>query len=166
MSCRSGRSAGTGPALPAHASLRRRRALVWEDVPMRRSIHWSAPILLAAATGAVLGAVFATLDAPPAVEPRDDGTVAAAWAFYDAVDAVLGFGNTSALETAVADDYVDHAPAPGLPPTRDGLAHALLALRVTNPDLRLVPKNLTAAGGRVVAQVDVEDDSAMRFLDL
>jgi hypothetical protein len=137
-----------------------------EDVSMRRSIPWSALILLAAATGAILGAVFTNLGSPPMVAPRDDRAVAAAHAFYDAVDEVLASGDTSPLEAAVADDYVDHAPAPGLPPTRDGLARALLALRMTAPDLRLVPKNLTAAGGRVVSQVDVAGDSVGRFLGL
>jgi predicted SnoaL-like aldol condensation-catalyzing enzyme len=133
---------------------------------MRRSIPWTALILLAAATGAVFGAVFTNLGASPAIEPRDDRAVAAARAFYDAVDEVLASGDTAALEEAVADDYVDHAAAPGLPPTRDGLIRALLDLRVTNPSLRIVPENLSAAGGRVVAQVKIERESGSRFLDL
>src|SRR5262245_62433721 len=122
---------------------------------MRRSIPWSALILLAAATGAVFGAVFTNLDSSPAVAPRDDRAVTAARAFYDAVNGVIASGDPRPLEDAVSDDFVDHAPAPGVPPTREGLVRALLTLRTTAPKLRLVPNNLTAAGNRVVAQVEL-----------
>jgi hypothetical protein len=100
------------------------------------------------------------------VHPRDDDAVTVVRAFYEAVEEMLETGDATALAAAVASDHVEHAAAPGLPPTRDGLTHALRELRVTHPDLRLSPANIVAVDGRVVAQVDVAGVAAGRFLDL
>jgi mannose-6-phosphate isomerase-like protein (cupin superfamily) len=120
---------------------------------MRRSVPWSVILLLTAVTSGTIGALFSPLATPNVVEPRDVAAEAVVRAFYQAVNEVLATGETTALDDVVAPDHVEHAAAPGLPPTRDGLVRALRDLRVTHPDFRLFPEHVAATDGRVIAQV-------------
>src|SRR5262249_32803230 len=122
-------------------------------------------VFLALATGA---AVAQTVDlaAAPVIVPSGGAAPAAVPAFYDAANSVIETGDASALDTIVAPDFVDHAPAPGAPPTRDGLARPLLGPRAAFPGLRLAPDDVAATGDRVVARVRLEGAAAGRFLGL
>jgi steroid delta-isomerase-like uncharacterized protein len=44
-------------------------------------------------------------------------------------------GNLGVVDELLADDFVDHTPLPGLPPTRDGVRMLFAGLRAAFPDL-------------------------------
>jgi steroid delta-isomerase-like uncharacterized protein len=44
-------------------------------------------------------------------------------------------GNLAVVDELLADDFVDHTPLPGLPPTRDGVRMLFAGLRAAFPDL-------------------------------
>lgn len=46
-------------------------------------------------------------------------------------------GDLRVVDELLADDFVDHTPLPGLPPTRDGVRMLFAALRAAFPDLRI-----------------------------
>jgi predicted ester cyclase len=133
---------------------------------MRRSPAWPVTVLLAAAAGAVLAATSGTLTTPGVGDPRGAAAAATVRAFYDRVNDVLRTGDAASLGGSVAPDFVEHAAAPGLAPTRDGLARALVDLRATYPALRIVPEDVAATGDRVFARVRVEGAADGRFLGL
>ena len=44
-------------------------------------------------------------------------------------------GNLAVIDELMAEDFVDHTPLPGLPPTRDGVRMLFAGLRAAFPDL-------------------------------
>jgi steroid delta-isomerase-like uncharacterized protein len=46
-------------------------------------------------------------------------------------------GNLAVVDELMAEDFVDHTPLPGLPPTRDGVRILFAGLRAAFPDLRV-----------------------------
>jgi steroid delta-isomerase-like uncharacterized protein len=46
-------------------------------------------------------------------------------------------GDLRVVDELLADDFVDHTPLPGLPPTREGVRTLFAALRAAFPDLRV-----------------------------
>ncbi|HEV7922375.1 MAG TPA: ester cyclase [Thermoanaerobaculia bacterium] len=46
-------------------------------------------------------------------------------------------GDLRVVDELLADDFVDHTPLPGLPPTRDGIRTLFAAMRAAFPDLRV-----------------------------
>jgi len=44
-------------------------------------------------------------------------------------------GNLAVVDELLADDFVDHTPFPGLPPTRDGVRMVFAGFRSAFPDL-------------------------------
>ena len=60
-------------------------------------------------------------------------------------------GNVAVFDEIVAVDVADHAPAPGMPPGREGYKRFVPALRAAFPDLRYT-LDLEVAEGDKVAQ--------------
>jgi len=46
-------------------------------------------------------------------------------------------GNLAVVDELLADDFIDHTPLPGLPPTRDGVRTLFAGMRAAFPDLRI-----------------------------
>jgi predicted ester cyclase len=62
----------------------------------------------------------------------------------------INSGDDAALETVLADDFVDHTPAPDQPPGIDGFISGKLAdLRAAFPDLLLTVEDELVDGGRI-----------------
>ena len=61
-------------------------------------------------------------------------------------------GNLDVLDELVAQDVVDHDPAPGQPPGREGIKQFVSELRTAFPDLQLALDELIAEGDKVVVR--------------
>jgi predicted SnoaL-like aldol condensation-catalyzing enzyme len=123
-------------------------------------------LVLALATGAVLAETRLAL-APVPLAPADDrtGDIGVVRDWYVAANRTIATGNASALSRLLAPGFADHS----VPPEEDGavdLLAYLTRLYSTHPGVRLVPLDLAAAGGRVVARVRVDGAEAGQFLGL
>jgi steroid delta-isomerase-like uncharacterized protein len=63
---------------------------------------------------------------------------------------ILNNGNFGLVDEIVATDFVEHAPQPGVPPTRAGLTQTLQALKTAFPDLRYTIEDSLESGDKVV----------------
>jgi steroid delta-isomerase-like uncharacterized protein len=61
-------------------------------------------------------------------------------------------GRLEVVDELLADDFVDHTPLPGLPPTRDGVRMLFAGLRQAFPDLRVRIDEQLADGDRVATR--------------
>ncbi len=66
------------------------------------------------------------------------------------VDELFVKGNVAIVDELVADDYVDHAPPPGLPPGKAGLKQLGTMFRGAFPDLAIRDEDVIAEGDKVV----------------
>jgi predicted ester cyclase len=69
------------------------------------------------------------------------------------VEEVINEGDMGLIDEIVAPDYVEHAAAPGLPPTREGLAMFIGSFRAAFPDLQYTIDDSISEGNRVVQRV-------------
>lgn len=58
-------------------------------------------------------------------------------------------GNLEVADELVASDVVDHDPAPGQAPGREGIKQFVATLRAAFPDLRMAVENVVAEGDMV-----------------
>jgi steroid delta-isomerase-like uncharacterized protein len=65
------------------------------------------------------------------------------------IDAFWNAGQAAAFDEVFAPDYVDHDPAPGQPPDREGFRQFAGALRTALPDMHSTVDDLLAEGDRV-----------------
>ena len=63
---------------------------------------------------------------------------------------VLNNSNFGLIDEIVADDFVEHDPQPGVPPTREGLKQTLQALKTAFPDLRYTIEDSLESGDKIV----------------
>lgn len=68
------------------------------------------------------------------------------------VDEAQTEGNLAVVDEILADDFVDHTPFPGVPPTRDGVKVLFGYLRAAFPDLRVRIDEQVADGEKVVTR--------------
>ena len=61
-------------------------------------------------------------------------------------------GNLEVIDELMAEDFVDHSPLPGLPPTRDGVRMLFAGMRAAFPDLRVTIHEQIADAGKVVTR--------------
>jgi len=61
-------------------------------------------------------------------------------------------GNLAAVDEILADDFIDHSPFPGVPPTRDGVKMLFAGLRAAFPDLRVEVGEQIAEGEKVATR--------------
>jgi steroid delta-isomerase-like uncharacterized protein len=61
-------------------------------------------------------------------------------------------GNLDAIEEYLAEDFVDHSPMAGFPPTREGVRMLFTALWTGFPDLHAVIHEQLAEGDRVMTR--------------
>lgn len=61
----------------------------------------------------------------------------------------IGSGNLDAIDTIVADNFVEHEELPGLTPDREGVKALFGMLRTAFPDFSFVPQMMIAEGDLV-----------------
>ena len=65
------------------------------------------------------------------------------------IQQVQNDGDIAATDDYIAEDFVDHTPAPGLPPTRAGAKAIFSAIRAGFPDHDAVVEHMVAEGDLV-----------------
>jgi len=90
---------------------------------------------------------------------------------HSAIDTARRFYETvfqpGAIDTAsqfIADGFVDHAPWPGQPPTRDGFEAGALEMYRAFPDLAIRPVKLFEEDARVAAVVRISGTHHGEFM--
>jgi steroid delta-isomerase-like uncharacterized protein len=68
------------------------------------------------------------------------------------VERYQGDGDGSVFDELVADDFVDHSPMPGVPPTKDGVRGLFAMLRGAMPDMRVEVHDMIAEGDTVATR--------------
>ena len=134
---------------------------------MRRSVLLPLICALGLATAVALLAAAETLGGVRS-GPLGTGTdtEAAVRRFYAAANETILSGDVTAFEVAVGPDFVDHAPPPGVAPSRAGLERYLLSLHATSPRAEMVVRDVVAAGDRALSWVEVRDAGRGEFLGM
>jgi predicted ester cyclase len=63
---------------------------------------------------------------------------------------VLNNSNFGLIDQIYATDYVEHTPAPGVAPTREGFKQFAVALKKAFPDLRYTIEDVIEGGDKIV----------------
>jgi predicted ester cyclase len=72
--------------------------------------------------------------------------------YFEAIDRAKAPEDAQMLDEFMAEDFVEHTPFPGLPPTRDGWKEAFRAFLVGAPGYHVI-EDLIAEGDRVAARI-------------
>ena len=68
---------------------------------------------------------------------------------------VFQIGDVEAAHFMMAEDFLDHAPWPGHPPTREGFQAGTAEMRAAFPDLAVTPLKLIEDGDKVAVVVRI-----------
>jgi len=68
------------------------------------------------------------------------------------IDEAQSNGRLEVVDELLADDFVDHTPLPGVPPTRDGVKMLFGYLRSAFPDLQVHVQEQIAEGEKVATR--------------
>ena len=82
------------------------------------------------------------------------------------VDEAQTNGNLAVVDELLAEDFVDHTPFPGLPPTRDGVKSLFGYLRTVFPDLRVRIQEQVAEEEKVVTRKVFEGTHRAEFMGI
>lgn len=80
------------------------------------------------------------------------------------VDEGQSQGNLSVVDELLADDFVDHTPFPGVPPTREGVKMLFGYLRSVFPDLQVRIHEQIAEGEKVMTRKTFEGTHRGEFM--
>jgi steroid delta-isomerase-like uncharacterized protein len=80
------------------------------------------------------------------------------------IDEAQSNGKFDVIDELLADDFVDHTPLPGVPPTRDGIKMLFGYLRSAFPDLRVDVQEQIAEGEKVATRKVFEGTHRGEFL--
>jgi steroid delta-isomerase-like uncharacterized protein len=80
------------------------------------------------------------------------------------IDEAQSNGRFDVIDELLADDFVDHTPLPGVPPTRDGIKMLFGYLRSAFPDLRVHVQEQIAEGEKVATRKVFEGTHRGEFL--
>ncbi len=72
-----------------------------------------------------------------------------------ALFAALNSGDLDGFIASMADDMVEHEQAPGLEPTKEGVAQFFRMWTAAFPDLRMEPQDVVADGDRVAVRLRI-----------
>ena len=75
-------------------------------------------------------------------------------------------GNLEVLDELVAQDVVDHDPAPGQPPGREGIKQFVSELRTAFPDLQIAIENMVAEGEYVAFNYTINGTHQGEFMGI
>jgi len=82
------------------------------------------------------------------------------------VDEAQTNGNLAVVDELLAEDFVDHTPFPGVPPTRDGVKILFGYLRTVFPDLRVRIHEQVAEEEKVVTRKVFEGTHRAEFMGI
>jgi len=74
--------------------------------------------------------------------------------------------NLDVIQELLAEDFVDHTPLPGLPPTRDGVSMLFAGMRQAFPDLRVTIEEQIADDEKVATRKTFEGTHRGPFLGI
>jgi predicted ester cyclase len=80
------------------------------------------------------------------------------------IDEAQNHGKLDVIDDLLADNFVDHTPLPGLPPTREGVRILFGTLRAAFPDLHVVISEQIAEDERVVTRKTFQGTHGGEFL--
>lgn len=80
------------------------------------------------------------------------------------VDEAQTKGNLEVVDELLADDFIDHTPFPGVPPTRDGVKMLFGYLRTVFPDLHVSIQEQVAEDQKVVTRKVFEGTHRAEFM--
>ncbi len=72
--------------------------------------------------------------------------------FFEAIDKACPEGNADILDEFLAEDFIEHNPFPGIPPTRDGWKQTFMGFVVGAPGYHVV-EDLIAEGDKVAGRI-------------
>jgi steroid delta-isomerase-like uncharacterized protein len=75
-------------------------------------------------------------------------------------------GQLALVDELFADDFVDHTPFPGVPPTRDGVRMLFAGFREAFPDLKVTIDEQVAEGEKVVTRKTFEGTHRGSFMGI
>ena len=78
---------------------------------------------------------------------------------------VFQTGDTEAIDVLVADDFVDHAPWPGHPATRQGFQSGMTEMRSAFPDLKIEPLKMIEEDDKVAVLVRISGTQHGEFME-
>ena len=81
-------------------------------------------------------------------------------------DEVLNRGRLALIDNCFADDFVEHNPAPGQGPGREGVKHRIRALREAFPDVRFVVDEIVGENDVVAVRYRWEGTHSGTFLGI
>ena len=81
-------------------------------------------------------------------------------------DEVLNRGRLALVDNCFADDFVEHNPAPGQGPGRDGVKDRIRALREAFPDVRFVVDEIVGENDVVAVRYRWEGTHSGTFLGI
>jgi steroid delta-isomerase-like uncharacterized protein len=81
-------------------------------------------------------------------------------------DEVLNRGRLALVDNCFADDFVEHNPAPGQGPGRDGVKDRIRALREAFPDVRFVVDEIVGENDIVAVRYRWEGTHSGTFLGI
>ena len=79
---------------------------------------------------------------------------------------LISDGDIDGFGELLAEDFVEHQEAPGLPPTKAGVLDLFRGYRAAFPDLRMDAVDVLAAGDRTVARVTVSGTQTGDFMGI
>lgn len=79
---------------------------------------------------------------------------------------LLNEGNIEGFGDLLAEDFVEHQEAPGLPPTKAGVLDLFRGYRAAFPDLHMDAVDVLASGDRTVARVTVSGTQTGDFMGI
>ncbi|HEX2834073.1 MAG TPA: ester cyclase [Thermoanaerobaculia bacterium] len=82
------------------------------------------------------------------------------------VDEAQTKGNLHVVDELLADDFIDHTPFPGVPPTRDGVKFLFGYLRSVFPDLHVCIHEQIAEDEKVVTRKVFEGTHRGEFMGI
>ena len=75
-------------------------------------------------------------------------------------------GDIGGFLDGLAEDFVDHEPVPGIPPTKAGTKEVLTVMRAGFPDMRFDVEDILADGDKVVARLHVTGTQTGSFMGI
>jgi steroid delta-isomerase-like uncharacterized protein len=75
-------------------------------------------------------------------------------------------GDIEGFLDGLAEDFVDHEPVPGIPPTKAGTKEVLTVMRAGFPDMRFDVEDILADGDKVVARLHVTGTQTGSFMGI
>jgi predicted ester cyclase len=79
---------------------------------------------------------------------------------------ILNNSKFELIDELYATNYVEHTPAPGIAPTREGFKQTAIALKTAFPDLRYTIEDVIESGDKIVHRLTASGTMKADFLGM